>query len=164
MNTATLVLQAQEDIGGTIQVESAALMSAGRDINLRTTTQSSTNQAGANSFAQTGIDRVAGLSISGPAGQLIANAGRDLNLTAAQVSNQGIGPTTQTTLSAGQNINTKAATIEAAQNSQSQTSYRQETKSGLMGGGGIGFTVGKRQSGLILICAISPPRPIATAR
>ena len=78
---AAVALLAEQDInniGGQIQAQSAALLSAGRDINLRTTTQSSTNKAGGNSFAQTGIDRVAGLYVSGPAGVLIASAGRDL--------------------------------------------------------------------------------------
>ncbi|PUE12943.1 hemagglutinin repeat-containing protein [Limnohabitans sp. T6-20] len=289
---AAVALLAEQDInniGGQIQAQSAALLSAGRDINITTTTQSSTNRAGNNSFAQPGIDRVAGLYVSGPAGVLIASAGRDLNLTAAQISNQGTGPGSATTLSAAQNINlgtvttsssqdirwsgvnylrqsasqdvgsqintagnltlnagqdlsAKAATInagqalnvnagnnvnittgqasqsldtantvtskgtlssrtlntrqtsqsttavasnlegasvsiqtgqdltvkgsniladqavnlsavrnvtiEAAQNTQSQTDYRQETKSGLMSGGGIGFTVGKRQQSL----------------
>lgn len=51
---AAVALRAEQDIdniGGQIQVESAALLSAGRDINLRTTTQSSTNKVGNNSFA-----------------------------------------------------------------------------------------------------------------
>lgn len=38
-----------------------------------------------NSFAQTGIDRVAGLYVSGPAGVLIASAGNDLNAMADQL-------------------------------------------------------------------------------
>ncbi|PIT74199.1 hemagglutinin repeat-containing protein [Limnohabitans sp. G3-2] len=105
---AAVAMQATQDInniGGQIQAQNAALLSAGRDINLRTTTQSSSHRAGNNSFSQTGIDRVAGLYVSGPAGVLIANAGRDFNLTAAQISNQGSGPNAGTTLSAAQNIN-----------------------------------------------------------
>ena len=45
------------------------------------------NSAGNNSSAPTGIDRVAGLYVSVAAGVLLARAGRDLNLTAAQSSN-----------------------------------------------------------------------------
>jgi filamentous hemagglutinin len=115
---AAVALLAEQDInniGGQIQAQSAALLSAGRDINLRTTTQSSTNKAGGNSFAQTGIDRVAGLYVSGPAGVLIASAGRDLNLTAAQISNQGTGPSAGTTLSAAQNINLGTVTTSSSQ-------------------------------------------------
>ncbi len=108
MRADTLVLQAQEDInnvGGQLQAQSAALLSAGRDINLTTTTQSSANQTRANRFSQTGIDRVAGLYVTGPAGVLLANAGRDLNLTAAQVSNAGTG---NTQLTAGNKLNLAA--------------------------------------------------------
>jgi filamentous hemagglutinin len=115
MSADTLALTATQDIdniGGQIQAQSAALLSAGRDINLRTTTQSSTNKVGNNSFAQTGIDRVAGLYVSGPAGVLIASAGRDLNLTAAQIGNIGTGATA---LSAGNNINLSTVTTANSQ-------------------------------------------------
>ena len=115
---AAVALLAEQDInniGGQIQAQSAALLSAGRDINITTTTQSSANRAGNNSFAQTGIDRVAGLYVSGPAGVLIASAGRDLNLTAAQISNQGSGLGSATTLSAAQNINLGTVTTSSSQ-------------------------------------------------
>jgi filamentous hemagglutinin len=66
------------------------------------------------------------------------SAGQDLTVKGSNVlADQSVN------LSAGRNVN-----IEAAQNTQSQTDYRQETKSGLMSGGGIGFTVGKRQQSL----------------
>lgn len=115
LSADTLALQAKEDIdniGGQMKAQSAALLSAGRDINLSTTTQSSANKAGANSFAQTGIDRVAGLYVSGPAGVLIASAGRDLNLTAAQLQNTGTGTTV---LSAGHNLNLSTVTTASSQ-------------------------------------------------
>jgi filamentous hemagglutinin len=115
MSANILALQAQEDIhnvGGLLQAQSEALLSAGRDIHLRTTTQSSTNKVGVNSFSQTGIDRVAGLYVSGPAGVLIASAGRDLNLTAAQISNVGSGPTQ---LAAGHNLNLNTVTTANSQ-------------------------------------------------
>ncbi len=101
-----------DNIGGQIQAQSAALLSAGRDINLTTTAQSRTNQAGANSFAQTGVDRVAGLYVSGPAGVLVASASNNVNLTAAQVSNAGAGASV---LAAGNQLNLGAVTTSASQ-------------------------------------------------
>jgi filamentous hemagglutinin len=66
------------------------------------------------------------------------SAGQDLTVKGSNVlADQSVN------LNAGRNV-----TIEAAQNTQSQTDYRQETKSGLMSGRGIGFTVGKRQQSL----------------
>ena len=53
----------------------------------------SNNQVGGNSVAQTGIDRVAGLYVYGPAGVQLASAGRDLKLSTAEVSNSGSGQT-----------------------------------------------------------------------
>ena len=111
----SVTLSAKQDIdniGGLIQGVSAAVATAGRDLNLTTTTQSSTNNAGANRFAQTGIDRVAGLYVSGSAGVLVASAGRDLNLTAAQIGNAGTGATV---LAAGNNLNLSTVTTSSSQ-------------------------------------------------
>ncbi|WP_156401443.1 hypothetical protein, partial [Duganella sp. Root1480D1] len=77
----TLALQATRDIdniGGVMQAQSAAVLSAGHDLNITTTTQSSSNSAGANSFSQSGINRLAGLYVSGPAGVLLASAGNNI--------------------------------------------------------------------------------------
>ncbi|MGV0987131.1 hemagglutinin repeat-containing protein [Limnohabitans sp.] len=111
MSADTLALQAKQDIdniGGTLQAQSAAVLLAGRDINLTTTTSSSS----VNSFAQTGIDRVAGLYVKGSAGTLVASAGRDLQLTAAAVGNAGTGPTV---LAAGNNLNLSTVTTSNSQ-------------------------------------------------
>jgi len=92
----TLALQATKDIdniGGAMQAQSAAVLSAGHDINVTTTTQSTTWNNGANSYSLSGVDRVAGLYVSGPAGVLLASAGNNINLTAAQVGNSGNGLT-----------------------------------------------------------------------
>ncbi len=121
MSADNLALQAKQDInnvGGTLQAQSAALLTAGRDINLTTTTSSSSVIASearqsSNSFAQTGIDRVAGLYVTGSAGVLLASAGRDLNLTAAAVGNAGTGPTV---LAAGNNLNLSTVTTSSSQN------------------------------------------------
>lgn len=284
------LLTARQDIriqGGSVAAATSMAVQAGQDLSVTTTTARGEGAAGNGVFASEQLDRVAGLYVSGPAGVLIASAGRDLNLTAAQISNQGTGQTelaaggslhlstVQTgssidvthdaqnyarvqqsqdvgtqisgqgavTLQAQTELNAKAAnvnaggalklnatdgsvsidagqssygiqtgshikasgwlastsvtqrsnsqsttavgsnlegqsvsiqagqdlsvkgsnvladqsvnlnagrnvTIEAAQNTQSQTSYRQETKSGLMSGGGIGFTIGSRMQSL----------------
>jgi filamentous hemagglutinin len=115
MSAGTLALQATRDIdnvGGALRAQDAALLSAGRDLNLTTTTQSSANTVGANKFAQTGIDRVAGLYVSGPAGVLLASAGNNINLTAAQINNSGTG---LTQLAAGNNLNLSAVNTSISQ-------------------------------------------------
>ena len=77
---------AQKDlnnIGGSISAVSSLSATAGRDLNIQTTTRSGSNVVGASSFSRTGIDRVAGLYVSGTnggiGGTLVASAGRDLN-------------------------------------------------------------------------------------
>ena len=115
ISAGTLALQATKDIdniGGTLKAQNAALLSAGRDLNLTSTTQSSSNTVGANSFSQTGIDRVAGLYVSGPAGVLLASAGNNINLTAAQIHNAGTG---LTQLNAGNDLNLSAVNASVSQ-------------------------------------------------
>ena len=127
---ATVALQATQDIddiGGHLQAQDAALLSAGRDIHLTSTTQSSTKAAGANRFSQTGIDRVASLYVSGPAGVLIASAGRDLTLTAAQIRNDGTGPSL---LSAGRDLTLNTLTTRSDQDIQwSSVNYLRQSNS-----------------------------------
>jgi filamentous hemagglutinin len=144
----TLALQAQEDInnvGGTLQAQSAALLSAGRDLNITSTTQSSASQAGANSFAQTGIDRVAGLYVKGSTGTLLASAGRDLNLTAAAVGNAGTGPTV---LAAGNNLNLNTVTTSNSQDinwsgvNYLRQSQSQDVGSQINAGGALSLSAG----------------------
>lgn len=94
----SVALDAKTDInniGGTIDARDSLKLDAGRDINVRTTSQTN----GAN----TNIDRVAGLYVTNPGGTLVASAGRDLNLIGAIVANQGAGGLTS--LSAKNDIN-----------------------------------------------------------
>lgn len=87
-----LALSAQQDIdnlGGTVDATNSLIASAGRDINVASTTRDSENLAGPSTFTRTGIERVAGLYVSGPAGVLVASAGRDITLTAAVVATSG---------------------------------------------------------------------------
>ncbi|KOC19023.1 hypothetical protein GL58_25825 [Comamonas testosteroni] len=101
-----------DNLAGIIKGVDSAAVSAGRDLNLTTTTQSSANQAGGNRFTQTGIDRVAGIYVSGPAGVLVASAGNNLNLTAAQIQNAGTGATV---LTAGNNLNLNTVAVGSSQ-------------------------------------------------
>jgi filamentous hemagglutinin len=81
------------NIGGTISAQDAAALTAGRDINIQTTTQT----AG----TTTGIDRVAGVYVTNPGGVLIASAGRDANLIGAALVSAGA-----VAVGAGRDINT----------------------------------------------------------
>uniref|UniRef100_UPI001B801E12 hemagglutinin repeat-containing protein n=1 Tax=Xenophilus azovorans TaxID=151755 RepID=UPI001B801E12 len=80
------------NIGGVIQADAAAVLTAGRDINIQSTTR--TTSSGVN------LDRVAGLYVSNPDGVLIASAGRDVNLAAAVLSSGG-----SASVGAGRNVN-----------------------------------------------------------
>ncbi len=94
------------NIGGQIIAATSLNASAGRDLNVVTTTSSASNQTGgtsANSFSMTGIDRVAGLYVSNPGGTLVASAGRDANIIAGVIANSGANGST--VIIAGNNIN-----------------------------------------------------------
>ncbi len=101
-----VALMAQQDIdnlGGTVDATDSLTAIAGRDINVVTTTRDSENTAGQSSFTRTGVERVAGLYVSGPAGVLVASAGGDVNLTAAVIANSGADG--QTLIQAGNDLN-----------------------------------------------------------
>ncbi|MDR6891032.1 MULTISPECIES: DUF637 domain-containing protein, partial [Variovorax] len=83
------------NIGGTIDARDSLKIEAGRDINVRTTTQT-------NGF-NTNVDRVAGLYVTNPGGTLVASAGHDVNLIGGIISNQGAGG--YTSISARNDIN-----------------------------------------------------------
>uniref|UniRef100_UPI002AD20068 two-partner secretion domain-containing protein n=1 Tax=Halothiobacillus sp. TaxID=1891311 RepID=UPI002AD20068 len=93
-NTVALTAKQNIDnIGGTITAGDLLSLQAGRDINIVTTAQSGENRIGASSFSRTGIDQVARLGVENPDGVLQVTAGRDLNLTAAKITNAGTGQT-----------------------------------------------------------------------
>lgn len=94
------------NIGGTISAANSLSAVAGRDLNIVTTTSSASNQTSgtsSNSFSMTGIDRLAGLYVSNPGGTLVASAGRDANIIAGVIANNGANGST--VISAGNNIN-----------------------------------------------------------
>lgn len=130
-----VTVAARNDInvtGGQIDAVNSLTALAGRDINIVTTTSSATNRTGGlgsggnatavnassnNTFSMTGIDRVAGLyvtgNVSGTAGTLVASAGRDLNVIAGVIGNNNASGSTM--LAAGNNIN--LATVTTANSS-----------------------------------------------
>ena len=86
------------NIGGTIGANNNLVASAGRDLNVASTTRAQTNAQG----SQTNIERVAGLYVTGSTGTLLASAGRDASLIAAAIQNQGSG---DTSITANNNVN-----------------------------------------------------------
>jgi len=85
------------NLGGRIDAAKQLAVSAGRDLNVVSTTQNSQSSQG----SRTNIDRVATLAVTGDGGSLTAVAGRTANFNGASVSN-GTGTTT---LAAGQDLN-----------------------------------------------------------
>ncbi|WP_225758230.1 hemagglutinin repeat-containing protein [Leclercia sp. Marseille-Q4284] len=77
------------NIGGAIVGDSSVLASAGRDINLTSTTLSADSVNGENSFARTTINSVSGIYVQGDDGKLALQSGQDITLTGAQVIASG---------------------------------------------------------------------------
>ncbi|MET0322445.1 MAG: hemagglutinin repeat-containing protein, partial [Duganella sp.] len=116
-----VALVAGNDINNTasnVVADQQLTASAGRDINLVTTTVSSFNQSrkGGNTITDTStvVDKVAGFSVTGTGEgtALVVQAGRDINLTAAAIGNAGVNG--QTSLVAGNNLNLKTVDIASS--------------------------------------------------
>ena len=133
------------NIGSSISAVSSLSATAGRDINIETTTQTSTTRASIGDFTKTGIDRVAGLYVSGSNGTLVASAGRDLNIVAGVVSNAGSGATS---LSAGNNFTLSSVKTEEKNNitwnADNHLNYgnTQIVGSAINGGGNVNLKAG----------------------
>lgn len=74
-----------DNIGGTLDANTTLLFKTGRDLNVVSTTHSDAKQASKSDFSRTNLDRVAGFYVTNPDGVLLAAAGRDLTLNAAQL-------------------------------------------------------------------------------
>lgn len=117
MQAADVRLNARTDInnlGGAIVGDSSVLASAGRDINLTTTTVSADSVNGANRFARTTIDSVSGIYVQGDDGKLALQSGRDITLTGAQVIASGENGKAQ--LVAGRDMNLNTVTTASRDN------------------------------------------------
>nr|WP_315236103.1 hemagglutinin repeat-containing protein [uncultured Albidiferax sp.] len=113
------------NIGGQISASNSLLATAGRDINLTTTTQST--QTATSSYS--GVDRVAGLYVTGANGTLVAAAGRDMNLLGAAIGSAGTA-----TLQAVGNLNLQAITqaegVNTARDADNYTRFSQSQSVG----------------------------------
>jgi len=120
------------------------LVTARRNLNLSSTTQSSSSQtpisAGGNTFAPTSVDRVAGLFMKSSTSGLMSGGGLALSIGNRKQSldNQG----TTTTLQADNQVN-----LLASQNTSTETSKSSNSAASMgvaaqlgNGGGGMGFT------------------------
>ncbi|RLM21386.1 filamentous hemagglutinin, partial [Brenneria alni] len=112
---ADVSLNARKDInniGGIIQGNDSLLASAGRDINATSTFRRAESATDQNRFARTTIDSVSAIYVQGEDGKFILQAGRDINLTAAQVVNSG--ENSQTQLIAGRDLNLNTVTTASS--------------------------------------------------
>lgn len=93
--------------GGSVTGQNSLIAVADKDINVTSTTGSTSGTSGNYTYSRTGLDRMAGLYVAGP-GTLLASAGNDLNIIGSTV--QGAG---DTQLSAGNTVNLD--TLQASQ-------------------------------------------------
>lgn len=147
---ANVSLTARTDInstGGLLQATDSLLAMAGRDISLTTTTRTAQSDAGQNHSERTSIDSVAGVYVQNDQGRLVLQAGRDMNLTAATVVNQGKDSLTQ--LSAGRDMTLSTVTTSAQdkitwdKNNRLSQGVTQSTGSTLAGNGDVTLTAGR---------------------
>lgn len=147
---ANVSLTARTDInstGGLLQATDSLLAMAGRDISLTTTTRTAQSDAGQNHFERTSIDSVAGVYVQNDQGRLVLQGGRDMNLTAATVVNQGKDSLTQ--LSAGRDMTLSTVTTSAQdnitwdKNNRLSQGVTQSTGSTLAGNGDVTLTAGR---------------------
>ncbi|WP_373862972.1 hemagglutinin repeat-containing protein [Escherichia albertii] len=147
---ANVSLTARTDInssGGLLQATDSLLAMAGRDISLTTTTRTAQSDAGQNHFERSSIDSVAGVYVQNDQGRLVLQAGRDINLTAATVVNQGKDSLTQ--LSAGRDMTLSTVTTSAQdniiwdKNNRLSQGATQSTGSTLVGNGDVTLTAGR---------------------
>ncbi|WP_249672141.1 two-partner secretion domain-containing protein [Pseudomonas abieticivorans] len=110
------------NLGGIIDASKSLTVSAGRDINLVSSTRDTQSTQG----TATQVSRVAGLYVSGPAASLVASAGRDINMQAAQVTQIDEGGTT--TLNAGHDLNLGTVTEKRSQSVKwNASNWREDT-------------------------------------
>ncbi|WP_312122239.1 hemagglutinin repeat-containing protein [Kosakonia cowanii] len=133
MNAEAAQVTAQGDIG----------VQAGRDINLTTATESDYHyqeqtktkkgflkKTTTHTISEQSATRESGSLLSGD--NITLKSGNDLLVKGSNVVGDG-----NVALSAGHDVN-----IEAATNTDSNWQFKEKKKSGLMGSGGIGFTIG----------------------
>ncbi|MCG6578112.1 filamentous hemagglutinin N-terminal domain-containing protein [Pseudomonas sp. AF32] len=98
-NASVTARDTLNNLGGLIGAVDNLSVKAGQDINVISSSRDSSSAQG----TRTNLSRVAGLFVSGAQGSMTVSAGKDLNLTGAQVVNAGKGGSTS--LEAGNDIN-----------------------------------------------------------
>ncbi len=116
------------NLGGQISAGDSLKVMAGRDLNLISNTLNSASEQGSRQM----VSRIAGLYVSEPAGKLLAAAGRDLRMQAAQISNSGAEG--QTLLAAGRDLSLGTQTESHTQNIRwDSANWRKEASSSEVG-------------------------------
>lgn len=127
-DVTVVATQDVNNIGGTIDANDRLKVSAGRDLNL----VSSTRDTATGQATRTSVERVAALYVANAGGTLTATAGRDIHAKAVQITNSGEGGST--TLAAGNNLNLETATEKSAQSLRwDARNYRKEAMSSEVG-------------------------------
>lgn len=108
-NTAVSARGDFENIDGRIEGGDSLVVNAGRDLEVISTTNTTTSTAGANSTSRTTLNRIAGLFVTNPEGILVASAGNDVRLIAAQVLNTGSNG--RTLIDAGRDLTLGTVTV-----------------------------------------------------
>ncbi|MGX9730049.1 two-partner secretion domain-containing protein [Janthinobacterium aestuarii] len=135
-----------------VVAETQLLASAGRDINLVTTTVSDSSvrlrDRKTISDSSTVVDKVAGIYVTGTGegNTLIAQAGRDMTLTGGVIANAGANG--QTSLIAGNNLTLNTVTVASThdevrnKDNYSKQSKTSEVGSQIMGAGNVNLQAG----------------------
>ncbi|CAG0976103.1 filamentous hemagglutinin [Methylophilaceae bacterium] len=129
IGASILSATANKDIdiqGGALAAQQALVLQAGDNITVASTTVDAENRIGGSTFTRTNINRVAGLYVTGENGVLVASAGNDINLLAAQVINAGQNGIT--VMDAGNNLN--LGTVNIAEQNNSIHSAKDFNRSG----------------------------------
>ncbi|OON34700.1 hypothetical protein BTJ39_23480, partial [Izhakiella australiensis] len=114
---ADVRLAARRDInltGGLLHARDNLFAHAGRDIHLLSTTRNAENKTGNADFSRTTINNLTSVYVQGADGKLELQADRNLDLTAAQITNSG--ENSQTWLRAGQNLTLGTVTTASKDN------------------------------------------------
>ncbi|WP_233176983.1 hemagglutinin repeat-containing protein [Ralstonia sp. ASV6] len=132
-----------DNLGGIIDGNNSLSATAGRDLNVTTTTRSNGNTQG----SVTNVSRIAGLYVTAPSGGvLVASAGRDLNLTGAQIGNASTGGQTIVAAARDLNLNTvetsNSQSIKWDNNNWRKDSTRQEIGSSIQTRGDLRLSAG----------------------
>ncbi|MHA6911495.1 hemagglutinin repeat-containing protein, partial [Ralstonia pseudosolanacearum] len=133
-----------DNLGGIIDANNSLSAMAGRDLNVATTTRSSSNAQG----SITNVSRIAGLYVTAPSGgTLVASAGRDLTLSGAQIGNAGTGG--QTVVAAARDLNLGTVNTSSSQSlawdskNWRKDSTQQEVGSSIQTNGDLRLSAGR---------------------